>query len=143
MNLVPTYLALALVAAPMARAEGISFDGLVPCADRPIGSEVCSADTALAGLSGLEPAWGYHFRPAGGDAFAIVYVLGQIQSGIEARIAGADCVELEELAYGLSEIWAMYVSVDDRATPALQADFATVEGFVGAGLDYIAGGGCV
>ena len=129
--------ALALPAMAMARPE---FGALGVCARTPIGSADCPPEAAARALDGLEPAWGYYFRPGGGDAFAVVHLLATLKDGIARRLAG-DCAADEETANYVSETWAMYVSVDP-VDEAMAEDFATVEGFVGNAVSYLAEGGC-
>ncbi len=130
---------LAMMGGPA--AADTSFPWFSECLG-DIGTETCSPELALSTLDGLEPAWGYHFRPAGGDAFAIVTVLGTIQRGLRNRIEGGDCIENEELAYYAGDVWAMYVSLDEDMSEGMAIDFSVVSHFVDKGIAYIAAGGC-
>jgi len=129
--------ALLLPAMALARPD---YSPLAVCATNPIGSDACPEEAALGALNGLEPEWGYYFRPGGGDAFAIVHLLGTIRTGIEQLLAD-DCAGSEETAFYVSDTWAMYVAVEPVDKPMAE-DLATVEGFVSNAIDYLSEGAC-
>ena len=131
-------LATALAASPAWAVAQSSYPELEACALGPFGTEgACTASDAYDALQMIEPEWGYRLRASAGvDAFAIVWILGELRSGLEAFGAG-DCALAEEIAYSASETWTWYVSPSDDMTDQGAVDLAAVQGFVNQTVGFL------
>ncbi|MFQ6549064.1 hypothetical protein AADZ90_014000 [Aestuariibius sp. 2305UL40-4] len=114
---------------------------LEDCGFYQIGTEFCSPEQASAALEWIEPSWGLQFSE--NDPFAIVTILGYLKQGIDSRIETGLCEPGEDLAYAVTEIWAMYVGdLPEDAPTSYEMDFLIVDRFVNNAVEYLDNGDC-